>query len=183
MKSNFELMASYNQWMNKSIYESASTLSASELGENRDAFFGSIMGTLNHILVGDVIWLKRFASHEANFEALGSIRAMKAPKSLNAILFKDLDALAEAREKTDQVIVEFTSELNDEVIESALEYSNTKEEVFIKNVGYLIQHFFNHQTHHRGQVSTLLSQAGVDIGVTDLLARIPNEWAQQAARK
>ena len=76
--------------MNKSIYESASTLSASELGENRDAFFGSIMGTLNHILVGDTTWLKRFASHEAEFNSLEYIRVMKAPKSLEAILFKDL---------------------------------------------------------------------------------------------
>ena len=175
MKSNFELMAGYNQWMNKSIYEAASTLSAGQLAKNRDAFFGSIMGTLNHILVGDIIWLKRFASHEANFETLEYIRAMQAPKSLDATLFKNLAALAEAREKIDQVIVECTSELNDEVIESALEYSNTNGEVFIKKVGYLIQHFFNHQTHHRGQVSTLLSQAGVGIGVTDLLVGIPDE--------
>ena len=175
MKSYFELMASYNQCMNKSIYEAAAKLSARELAKNRDAFFGSIMGTLNHLLVGDVIWLQRFGSHKADLHSLEYLRAMKAPKSLDAVLFNDMGALAETRTIIDKVIVEFTSELTDQIIASVLEYRNTKGDLYKKNFGYLIQHFFNHQTHHRGQMSTLLCQAGVDIGVTDLLAMISDE--------
>jgi len=56
LKKHFELLASYNQWMNSKIYEAATCLSASDLTDDRGAFFGSILGTLNHILVADIIW-------------------------------------------------------------------------------------------------------------------------------
>ena len=83
LKSNFELMADYNQWMNKSIYKAASGLSNSELSKNRGAFFNSIIGTLNHILVGDIIWLKRFSKHPSQLKALDSVRELQSPQSLN----------------------------------------------------------------------------------------------------
>jgi len=75
----------------------------------------------------------------------------------------------------DSVIKEFADELTDSVLSTSLTYTNTKGERFSKNFGHLVQHFFNHQTHHRGQISTLLNQAGIDLGVTDLLVGIPNE--------
>ncbi len=175
MKSNLELMAFYNRRMNKSVYEAAGTLTADELEKDRGAFFGSITGTLNHILVGDILWLKRFASHQMNFPSLDYVRAIETPTALNAILYSKLAALAQARIKMDEVIVRFTSELTDQAITIPLAYKNTKGQLFSKNFGSLLLHFFNHQTHHRGQVSTLLYQAGVDIGVTDLLIDIPDE--------
>lgn len=175
MKSNFELMASYNQWMNKGLYEAASQLDTGELEKDSGAFFRSIIGTLNHILVGDTIWLKRFANHEAGFPSLAYLRVIDTPISLDVTLYSKLSTLTEARTRMDEVIVQFASELTGQDIASPLAYSNTKGQPFIKNFGYLLQHFFNHQTHHRGQVSTLLSQAGIDIGVTDLLLGIPNE--------
>ena len=85
-----------------------------------------------------------------------------------------LKELESARIKMDGVIKKFSSELTSKVLSSSLSYNNTKGEPFSKNLGHLIQHFFNHQTHHRGQVSTLINQVGIDIGVTDLLIGIPN---------
>ena len=175
LKSNFELMASYNQRMNSNTYQAASELSAEQLERDCGAFFGSIVGTLNHILVGDTIWLKRFASHQVVLPTLDYVRDIEAPVALNAALYSQFGELAKARVKMDDVIVQFTAELTDEAIACSLEYSNTKGQPLVKNFGYLLQHFFNHQTHHRGQVSTLLSQAGVDVGVTDLLICIPSE--------
>jgi uncharacterized damage-inducible protein DinB len=175
MKANFELMATYNQWMNRSIYQAVSGLSNDEIEKDCGAFFGSIIGTLNHILIGDTVWLKRFASHQVVFPSLGYVRTLAVPASLDATLYSKFSALAEARTKMDEVIVQFSSELTEQVIASPLAYSNTKGQPFIKKFGSLLQHFFNHQTHHRGQVSTLLYQAGVDVGVTDLLISIPNE--------
>ena len=175
LKSNFELMADYNQWMNKSVYLAASKLSVDELSNDRGAFFGSIIGTLNHILVVDTIWLKRFADHSSRFKTLDYVRALNKPKTLDAILHPEFKNLECARTKMDEVIRDFTHELTDEALASNLSYCNTKGEPFSKNFGHLIQHFFNHQTHHRGQVSTLLSQAGIDVRVTDLLVGIPNE--------
>ena len=167
-------MADYNQWMNNRIYKTASMLSLEELSKDRGAFFGSIIGTLNHILVGDTLWLKRFANHPSEPKSLECVRGLENPRSLNDILYPELEGLRQARTKLDEAILNFSHELTDQDLSSSLSYSNTKGEPFTKNYGYLIQHFFNHQTHHRGQVSTLLSQAGMEVGVTDLLARIPN---------
>jgi len=75
----------------------------------------------------------------------------------------------------DEVIVRFIAELTDEVLACSLSYRNTKGIEATKNLGLLLLHLFNHQTHHRGQASTLLSQSGVDVGVTDLLVIIPDE--------
>lgn len=175
LKSNFELMADYNQWMNNSIYTASTKLSHDELNIDRGAFFGSILGTLNHIVVGDTFWLKRFAEHPAHFASLEPIRELEQPKSLNAIVHDDLAQLTEHRAMMDNVIVAFSQELMDEILESSLSYDNSKGLAFNKKLGHLIQHFFNHQTHHRGQVSTLFNQLGIDIGVTDLLMRVPEQ--------
>ncbi len=175
LKSGFELMAQYNQWMNRNVCRAASTLSHAELAEDRGAFFGSILGTLNHMLVGDTIWLQRCASHLDTWRSLGYVRGLETPRALDQMLYEDLDAFCEAREKLDNVIVDFVAELTDEVIESSLEYRNIAGQFKRKQLGLVLLHFFNHQTHHRGQITTLLSQAGVDVGVTDLLAKIPDK--------
>ena len=174
LKSNFELMANYNQWMNNNIYNAASNLNRQELNLDRGAFFGSIMGTLNHITIGDIIWLKRFYEHEVKFHTLNEINEMESPKTLNEVLYPELSELTVFRKQLDQTIINFIQELTEEVISLPLTYKNTKGQPFTRNFGHLLQHFFNHQTHHRGQASTLLNQTDIDIGVTDLLACIPN---------
>jgi uncharacterized damage-inducible protein DinB len=168
-------MAKYNEWMNTKLYEIAMTLPGEELIANRKAFFGSILGTLNHLAVGDTIWLKRFATHPANYSALELVRNLPTPASLDQILYTDVQSLSNHRRSLDQVIMEWARSITDCDLDHVLHYANTKGVVADKNFFSLVMHFFNHQTHHRGQVTTLLSQAGVDVGVTDLLALIPNE--------
>lgn len=175
LKDHFELLAAYNQWMNANVYEATSHLSATELTKKRGAFFGSILGTLNHILVGDTIWLKRFATHPSCVNALREVAELPDPVSLNQILFDDFTQLSEHRAWLDQQIINWVSELTDSDLDAVLSYRNTKGVPANKRFSSLLLHVFNHQTHHRGQVSTLLSQAGEDIGVTDLLAQISDE--------
>lgn len=174
LKSNFVLMADYNQWMNKSIYDAAAKLSAEQLSVNCGAFFGSIIGTLNHILVGDIIWLKRISDHPSKLQSLDYIRKLEPPQALSEILYPGLDSLFAVRTKIDDTILSFIQELNADLLASPLSYESTKGVPYTKNMGHIVQHIFNHQTHHRGQVSALLYQAGIDMGVTDLLAGIPD---------
>jgi len=174
LKSNFELMADYNLWMNENIYSAAAKLSSSDLTDDRGAFFGSVIGSLNHILVGDTIWLKRFSDHPSRLKSLDYVRGMEMPKTVDVILHDEFNDLTSSRKKMDSIIMEFSSELTESILATNLSYKNTKGLPFEKRFGALIQHFFNHQTHHRGQISTLLNQSGIDVGVTDLLVRIPN---------
>lgn len=138
MKANFELMASYNQWMNKALYEVAATLSDEELHKDRGAFFSSIMGTLNHILVGDIIWLKRFAGHELTFTTLAAVTALKAPVSLDATLCSNLTELTAQRVYLDDIIVKFSAELTELAIDTPLAYNNSKGLPFNKNLAAVV---------------------------------------------
>lgn len=175
LKDHFAMLASYNQWMNSKVYEAAGHLSAADLAKDRGAFFGSILGTLNHILVGDIIWLKRFATHPSCMTSLREVADLPKPTMLDQIVFEDFGRLSEYRNWLDQRIIDWVAELSDGDLDVVLSYRNSKGIPANKRYSSLVLHFFNHQTHHRGQVSTLLSQAGVDIGVTDLLVQIPEE--------
>lgn len=175
MKQHFELLASYNKWMNEKIYEASATLSDESLEQDRGAFFGSILGTLNHIVVGDTLWLKRFAQHPSCEVALRQVVDLPTPKSLDDLLFHQLRGLRTHRAWLDEHICKWVQELSEQDLNSVLSYRNMKGVASRKMYSSLLLHFFNHQTHHRGQVSTLLSQAGVQLGVTDLLALVPEE--------
>ncbi|MGR3885411.1 DinB family protein [Pseudomonas sp. 1152_12] len=166
------LMADYNQWMNRKVYEAAAKLTDAALAADRQAFFGSILGTLNHLTLGDTVWLKRFAQHPTGFSALAPLSAIATPDDLKQLAYADIRALAAHRAWLDQLIIEWARSLSEPDLDQQLSYHNMRGVANNKPFFGLLVHFFNHQTHHRGQVTTLLTQAGVDVGDTDLLALI-----------
>ncbi|SHH66092.1 DinB family protein [Massilia sp. CF038] len=172
--ANLVLLASYNRWMNEKLYAAAAALPQQALEQDRGAFFGSIIGTLNHIVAGDTIWLKRFAALADHAVPLAPVLALSTPPALATIFSTELALLAPHRAMLDGVIEAWVATLDAAALDATLHYQNSKGVVGDKRLGSVLLHFFNHQTHHRGQASTLLSQAGVDIGVTDLLMLVPN---------
>jgi uncharacterized damage-inducible protein DinB len=170
----FALLAEYNRLMNQRQMEAAARLPAEILRRDAGAFFDSILGTLNHIMVGDIVWMKRFANHPSHYPSLDYLREREHPTTLDQILHTDLDALEAERAKLDGILIDWCSELKQEDLDTALNYKNMMGKAFSKNLGDLILHLFLHQTHHRGQVTTLLCQQGVDFGDTDLIEIIPN---------
>lgn len=166
------LMATYNQWMNRKVYDAASTLTHAQLTLDRQAFFGSILGTLNHLMLGDTVWLKRFAEHPAHFAALAPLNGIATPGDLKQLAFANLAELSAHRAWLDQLIIDWANSLHESHLDQRLRYHNMRGVAAEKPFFGLLVHFFNHQAHHRGQVTTLLSQAGVDVGITDLLALI-----------
>ena len=167
-------MASYNQWINTKLYATAGELPQVDLVSERRAFFGSIIGTLNHIVVGDTIWLKRFATHSSGFRSLDPVRALDSPVALNQILFSDLQDLSARRTMLDSCILAWSDEITEADLQQIIAYTNMRGIAARKTLAALLLQFFNHQTHHRGQATTLLSQAGKDVGVTDVLALLPD---------
>jgi uncharacterized damage-inducible protein DinB len=165
-------MAEYNQWMNVKVYEACAKLTASQLAENRQAFFGSVVGTLNHLVVADIIWLKRLASATDSCADLDALAQLPMPESLNTILYADLVELSSRRQVLDQMYLSLTRSLTEEDLKQIITYTNLKGISSSLELFSLLAHVFNHQTHHRGQTTTLLSQFGVDVGITDLLALI-----------
>ncbi len=159
-------MAAYNRWMNERLYDICAELSDEERKQDRGAFFSSIHGTLNHLLVGDKIWLGRFT--DSPF----------ALSSLDQELHTDFDALRRDRKATDARIEDWASSLTDESLQGVLEYTSVVNPQPRRYEMWLaVAHFFNHQTHHRGQLTTLLSQSGQDCGVTDLI------WLPEAVER
>jgi uncharacterized damage-inducible protein DinB len=173
LKADFELMAQYNQWMNARLYAAAAALDEAELRADRGAFFGSILATLAHIHAADMHWLKRFAAAMPGVAALDAVRAAPLPPLVRGSVAPDFGPLRADREALDGVFVAFTHEATDALYAQPLRYANTAGEAHCRPAGLLLRHVFNHQTHHRGQATTLFSQLGIDVGVTDLSALIP----------
>lgn len=153
-----KVMSEYNLWMNRRLYEVCAELSDEERKLDRQAFFGSIHGTLNHLLLGDKVWLGRF---------VGSL--FKASR-LDTELFEDFSELQEEREAMDKKIIDWVSELTNEKLEAQFQFKSIVNPALRScSLIVAVTGLFNHQTHHRGQITTLLSQCGKDIGVTDLI--------------
>jgi uncharacterized damage-inducible protein DinB len=169
------LLARYNQWMNGKLYVACRGLSEESLQRDRKAFFASISGTLNHLLVADVLWLKRFHFHPRGFISLQAVTALANPVSLDQIMAPSLPEWQAMRERLDEMIMNWSSEMVEQDLDVVLEYRSMSGEARENTFGDLVLHLFNHQTHHRGQVTTLLSQEGVDVGSTDLLALMSSE--------
>ncbi|MCE2597419.1 DinB family protein [Motilimonas cestriensis] len=169
LKDHVYLMADYNQWMNQKVYEVVGTLSPEKLHEDRKAFFGSIFATLNHICVGDTIWLKRFSPVLEKYPAYSPIANLATPASLDTFVATNFNDLKDRRQLLDETLLELTSLITDEALLQPIRYQNSKGIIANKTLFNLLMHVFNHQTHHRGQVTTLLSQSGLDVGITDLV--------------
>ncbi len=172
--AQFKLMSTYNQWMNDKLYNAAAELPAGEFEAERGAFFGSLAGTLHHLVLGDTIWLQRFAAHSVLYQSLDPVRAIPPPTFLSQQVSPPIAELLKQRLMLDGVITSWVGELRDEHLDQPLQYTRLNGERYAKRFGSVLLHFFNHQTHHRGQASTLLFQAGIDIGPTDLLVLIPD---------
>lgn len=168
-------MAEYNQLMNQHIFEASGNLSNTTLNEDKGAFFKSIMKTLNHIMIGDILWLKRFAKYPRDYTSLKNMNEFIQAETLDQILFDDIASFYKERKRLDGIIIEFCNELKEEDINNTLNYINFKKEKHCKRFGYLILHIFLHQIHHRGQATTLLSQENIDFGETDLPEIVPDE--------
>ena len=153
---NFRLLAAYNTLANERLYDACAELADAELRKQRPAFFKSILGTLNHIMVGDRIWLARFEGEEV------------ASTGLDAILYDDFGQLRGARIFEDTRIEDFAEAIDEAFLERAIEYRNNEGKVFLDPVRLLVAHMFNHQTHHRGQIHDMLTQTDVAPPVLDM---------------
>lgn len=149
-------LARYNRLANDRLYASCAELCDAARKQTRPAFFKSIHGTLNHIIVGDRIWLSRFEGRDV------------PSTGLDAILYDDFDDLRAARAEEDVRIEDFAANVTDAFLAGSIRYENNEGRLFDDPVNMLVSHFFNHQTHHRGQVHDMLSQTDVATPVLDL---------------
>lgn len=151
-------MAAYNAWMNARIYETCAGLPDEARKRDLGAFFRSIHGTLNHLLLADRVWLGRFTGDPFRV------------KSLDQELYADYAELRRERALTDAAITQWAESLTQEQFAGDLVYTTISNPQERRTPFWVVLvHFFNHQTHHRGQVTTLMKQLGLDPGVTDLM--------------
>jgi uncharacterized damage-inducible protein DinB len=151
-------MSRYNRWMNERLYDVCAALPDTVRKEDREAPFRSIHGTLNHLLLADRVWMGRFLGEPFPI------------RSLDQELYADFAELRRERAATDLVIEEWAAALTGERLAADFTFTTSvKPQPYTLPLWFIVQHMFNHQTHHRGQLTTLLEQLGCDYGVTDLL--------------
>lgn len=148
MKSYFSMFAHYNRWANQRLYAAARALPEPDYRADRGAFFGSLHGTLNHLVVTDRIWMQRFTGD-------GPVHTR-----LDEVPYADLDALEAARRAEDERIVGWVDGLGEDALASTFTYRTiTNPRNITQPLAPALGHFFNHQTHHRGQAHCLVTEA------------------------
>jgi uncharacterized damage-inducible protein DinB len=145
MKSHFEMMARYNRWANRRLYDAAAALPDDLYRKDIGLFFRSLHGTLNHLLTTDRIWMHRIDGKGAS------------PTRLDAIQYEDFAGLREAREAEDARIADFVAAQTAASLDAVFDYKTTKGVPQQDPLRIILAHLFNHQTHHRGQAHTGLS--------------------------
>ncbi|HWI83448.1 DinB family protein [Ramlibacter sp.] len=170
---NYRFLARYNGWFNERLYEACERLSDEERKRDRHAFFGSIHGGLNHLIWADRLWLRRFAVQGVDFPSL-TAEVLDLPEGAvhGTVVYADWATLRARRAELDAAIGAWAAAMPPEFPLRTMRYANTKGVQRAHPAWQALTHFFNHQTHHRGQVTTLLSQAGIDVGVTDMIALV-----------
>lgn len=173
MLDHLQSLSRFNQAMNEKIFQTALQLPAAVPEQDKGAFFGSIMGTLNHMVVTDTCWLKRFRAHPAKFAALAPLDEVAFPDWYDTRMAPTLALLFERRKRLDAMIIQWTDELQAEDLAYPLPYQNMRGKDFCKPFGHLALHLFHHQIHHRGQVTTMLSQENLHVDGTGVLPFVP----------
>ena len=149
MQEYFAMLAGYNQWANRRLYAKAAALSDADYRAGRGAFFGSVHATLNHLVLADRIWMQRFTGQGPTYP------------QLDTILYDDLTALQQAREAEDERIIAWVEGLDADRLAGAFTYRTIVQPRDITQpLAPALAHFFNHQTHHRGQAHGLLTAIG-----------------------
>jgi uncharacterized damage-inducible protein DinB len=155
--ATFASLAAYNKWANQRLYEACGRLDGDDYGAPRPSFFGSIHATLNHILVGDRVWLARLEGRPSGITAL------------DEILYADFAGLSAARAAEDERVERIVAGIAEPALGQPFAYRNMAGETKSFPLGHVLMHFFNHQTHHRGQVHGLLSATAVPPPSLDLI--------------
>ena len=146
MGYRYRMFATYNVWCNERLYDAVAHVSDVDYRADGGAFFKSLHGTLNHLLVGDRIWMQRFTGQG------------EAPLTLDAILYDDFAQLRTARRAEDERISSYIASLNETDLARTIRYRSISKPTYIEQpLAPALDHFFNHQTHHRGQAHALLS--------------------------
>ena len=170
---NYRFLARYNRWINERLYAACDKLPDAQRKADQGAFFKSIHLTLSHLVLADKMWLVRFAGQGVEFAALEpALLSVPEGSDYTSDLHPDWMDLKQTRDALDAAIEQWLADMSPEFLISTMRYANTKGVQRAHPAWQALTHFFNHQTHHRGQVTTLLTQSGVDMGVTDMVALI-----------
>jgi uncharacterized damage-inducible protein DinB len=173
LPSNFRMLALYNQRMNQQLLSVCKQLTQKQLHQETKAFFPSIMAHWNHIMFGDLIMLQRLVANDVVSVDVLVLQQLPIAKSVNDIFASTLDELMPLRSLLDSVYIDVTDSFTASRCKQVVTYTTTEGKIIERSVGAFCQHIFNHQTHHRGQLTCVLSQFGVDFGCTDLPIIVP----------
>ncbi len=170
---SFHIFSLYNQRMNQQLLSCSKTLSNAQLLEQTRSFFPTIIDYWNHLLFGDLIMLGRIVSNRIGKLDPNVLHGLPTAKTTSDVYSEPIDGIEVIRTRLDKVIIDIVDVLSEHDLAQTITYNTTEGDTVTAKVGDVLQHMFNHQTHHRGQLTCLLSQQGLDFGCTDLPVLVP----------
>lgn len=151
-------MAGFNAEMDRRFIEASLRLTDAQRREDRGAFWKSILGTFNHILWVDHVWLNR-------------LTGSPMPPGIrddSGTYFDDFDAFVEARDDANARIAEWAKGVTQEFLDSDCIWFKGRPDEFVTPYSVLVAHMYTHQVHHRGQIHALLTSFGEDTSDTSM---------------
>jgi uncharacterized damage-inducible protein DinB len=167
MKAAFVMYASYNKWANDLLLQECDQIPSEEYHHDLGVYFNSIHGTMDHQYVADKVWLYRFTGQGDPID------------SLDEQLTGDLATLKEKRRLLDDRICSVIDQMQEKDFLRTIIYRTVRKPLVMQQpLGAALFHFFNHQTHHRGQVHAMLTQLGRTPAALDMIyfQRETGQW-------
>ncbi|MEL6179329.1 MAG: DinB family protein [Myxococcota bacterium] len=153
-------MAAYNTWQNQRLLELCGALEEQALHHDRGLFFGSISATLYHILHIDHLIVRY-------------VRDGVSPTGKRPVSYDTFAEFQDARNAFDEEIAAFAEAVETDWLAETIPIWGGRQ----VPRALLLMQLFNHQTHHRSQITTHLHMMGVDYGNTDIPFCPGSRWA------
>jgi uncharacterized damage-inducible protein DinB len=164
-----QMMARYNQWQNNNLYSASAKLDDALRRQETGVWFGSLFATLNHLVWADRYWMYRFTGSPKPEGGMAESR----------LVYDDFDELHKARKDLDQTILDWAAKLDPAWLAGEMSWFSGSKQTRVSQARALaVTHFFNHQTHHRGQIHALLTRFGTKPHDTDLIFMEPDHSGQ-----
>ncbi|TVQ19685.1 MAG: DUF664 domain-containing protein [Spirochaetaceae bacterium] len=171
MKPIFEMLAAYNGTTNTELVSILSELTDEDLARKIGGFFLSIVCTLNHILMADIVWLRRLVHAVPELKGLKHELPEYQASSLSDTPWPTFPMIRPVRDLVDGQLVDAATAIPEASLTERITYRNTRGEKQEKTLSVVLLHVFNHQTHHRGQIALMLDELGVENDYSNLISK------------
>jgi uncharacterized damage-inducible protein DinB len=165
-----QMLARYRMWADRLTFDAVAALPPGEATKERPTLFKTMIGTLNHNYVVDLIWQAHLEGRDHGF------------KARNLVLHEKLNELWTAQQKINEWYIKWSEAQSDETFGEIVDFTFVSGEKGAMTRGEMLLHVVNHATYHRGWIAEMFFQVPAKNPTTDLPVFLGIESAHRLMR-